>query len=89
MLRGLRSPRRLAMLFGGNLMAELLFAFALGLLVQAFGYSLPLHELLFINMTVSLLAGLVPVPGGIGVAEGGLIFGLTSFGSHRRPHSLR
>ena len=79
-LRGLRSPRRLAMLFGGNLMAELLFAFALGLLVQAFGYSLPLHELLFINMTVSLLAGLVPVPGGIGVAEGGLIFGLTSFG---------
>ena len=79
-LRGLRSPRRLAMLFGGNLMAELLFAFALGLLVQAFGFSLPLHELLFINMAVSLLAGLVPVPGGIGVAEGGLIFGLTSFG---------
>ena len=79
-LRGLRSPRRLALLFGGNLMAELLFAFAFGLLVQAFGYSLPLHELLFINMTVSLLAGLVPVPGGIGVAEGGLIFGLTSFG---------
>ncbi len=79
-LRGLRSPRRLAMLFGGNLMAELLFAFALGLLVEAFGYSLPLHELLFINMSVSLLAGLVPVPGGIGVSEGGLIFGLTSFG---------
>ncbi len=79
-LRGLHSPRRLAMLFGGNLMAELLFAFALGLLVQAFGFSLPLHELLFINMTVSLLAGLIPVPGGIGVAEGGLIFGLTSFG---------
>lgn len=79
-LRGLRSPRRLAMLFGGNLMAELLFAFALGLLVQAFGYSLPLHELLFINMSVSLLAGLLPVPGGIGVTEGGLILGLTSFG---------
>ncbi len=79
-LRGLRSPRRLAMLFGGNLMAELLFAFALGLMVEAFGYSLPLHELLFINMAVSLLAGLLPVPGGIGVAEGGLIFGLTSFG---------
>jgi uncharacterized protein (TIRG00374 family) len=79
-LRGLRSPRRLVMLFGGNFMAELLFAFALGLLVQAFGYSLPLHELLFINMAVSLLAGLVPVPGGIGVTEGGLILGLTSFG---------
>jgi uncharacterized membrane protein YbhN (UPF0104 family) len=79
-LRGLRSPRRLAMLFGGNLVAELLFAIALGIFVQAFGYSLALHELLFINMAVSLLAGLLPVPGGVGVTEGGLIFGLTSFG---------
>jgi uncharacterized membrane protein YbhN (UPF0104 family) len=79
-LRGLRSPRRVLMLFGGNLVAELLFAMALGLFVQAFGYSLALHELLFINMAVSLLAGLLPVPGGIGVAEGGLILGLTSFG---------
>ena len=79
-LRGLRSPRRLAMLFGGNLVSELLFALALGVIVQAFGYSLGLHELLFINLAVSLLAGLVPVPGGVGVTEGGLIFGLTSFG---------
>ena len=79
-LRGLRSPRRLAMLFGGNLVAELLFALALGVFVQAFGYSLQLHELLFINMAVSLLAGLLPIPGGVGVTEGGLIFGLTSFG---------
>jgi uncharacterized membrane protein YbhN (UPF0104 family) len=79
-LRGLRSPRRLVMLFGGNLVAELLFAMALGVFVQSFGYSLALHELLFINMAVSLLAGLLPVPGGVGVTEGGLIFGLTSFG---------
>ena len=68
------------MLFGGNLVAELLFALALGVFVQAFGYSLALHELLFVNMAVSLLAGLLPVPGGVGVTEGGLIFGLTSFG---------
>lgn len=79
-LRGLRSPRRLVMLFGGNVTAELLFALALGLLVEAFGYSIPLHELLFVNMAVSLLAGLLPIPGGVGVTEGGLIFGLTSFG---------
>jgi glycosyltransferase 2 family protein len=79
-LRGLRSPRRLAMLFGGNLVSEVMFALALGVVVQAFGYSLGLHELLFINLAVSLLAGLVPVPGGVGVTEGGLIFGLTSFG---------
>jgi uncharacterized membrane protein YbhN (UPF0104 family) len=79
-LRGLRSPRRLAMLFGGNFVSEVLFALALGVVVQAFGYSLGLHELLFINLAVSLLAGLVPVPGGVGVTEGGLMFGLTSFG---------
>ncbi|HSL72852.1 MAG TPA: lysylphosphatidylglycerol synthase transmembrane domain-containing protein [Ilumatobacteraceae bacterium] len=79
-LRGLRSPRRLAMLFGGNLAAELLFALALGVIVQAFGYSVEFHELLFINMAVSLLSGLLPIPGGIGVTEGGLILGLTSFG---------
>ncbi len=79
-LRGLRSLRRLVMLFGGNLGAELLFALALGVFVEAFGYSVGLHELLFINLTVSLLAGIVPVPGGVGVTEGGLIFGLTSFG---------
>jgi uncharacterized membrane protein YbhN (UPF0104 family) len=79
-LRGLRSPRRVMMLFGGNLAAELLFALALGVFVQAFGYSLGLHELLFINMSVSLLSGLIPIPGGIGVSEGGLIFGLTAFG---------
>ncbi len=79
-LRGLRSPRRLLMLFGGNLAAEILFAAALGVFVQAFGYSVPLDQLLFINMTVALLSGLIPVPGGIGVTEGGLIFGLTSAG---------
>ncbi len=75
-----KSPRRLVMLFGGNVTAELLFAQALGLLVEAFGYSIPLHELLFINMAVSLLAGPLPIPGGVGVTEGGLVFGLTPFG---------
>jgi glycosyltransferase 2 family protein len=79
-LSGLRSPRRLLMLFGGNFAAEILFATALGVFVQAFGYSVPLDRLLFINMSVALLSGLIPVPGGIGVTEGGLIFGLTSAG---------
>jgi uncharacterized protein (TIRG00374 family) len=27
-----------------------------------------------------LVAGLLPIPGGVGVTEGGLILGLTSFG---------
>ena len=79
-LRGLRSPRRLAMLFGGNLASELLFASALGLTLRAFGADLDLGELLFVNVTVSLLAGIIPIPGGIGVTEGGLIYGLVSAG---------
>ena len=49
-------------------------------LPAALGYPVPFEELLFINMCVSLLSGLIPVPGGIGVTEGGLIFGLTSVG---------
>lgn len=79
-LRGLHSPRRLVMLFGGNLVAELLFATALGIFTRAFGFPVPFEELLFINMCVSLLSGLIPVPGGIGVTEGGLIYGLTAVG---------
>jgi glycosyltransferase 2 family protein len=40
----------------------------------------PLGTLLVINVCVSLFAGLMPVPGGIGVTEGALMFGLTAAG---------
>ena len=79
-LRGLRSPRRLGLLFGGNLATEVLFAFSLGIFVRAFGYSIGLGDLILINVSVALLAGLLPVPGGIGVTEGGLIYGLVTAG---------
>jgi glycosyltransferase 2 family protein len=78
--RGLDSPRRLALLFGGNLATELLFAFALLLFVRGFGYPLGFSEILFITISVTLLAGLMPTPGGIGVAEGGLALGLVGAG---------
>jgi uncharacterized protein (TIRG00374 family) len=57
-----------------------LFATALGLFARALGYHLPLSELLVINMSVSLLASFIPVPGGIGVVEFGLTAGLTAAG---------
>lgn len=79
-IRGLRSPRRLAMLLGGNLATDILFALALGTFTRAFGASVGLGELLFVVISVSLLAGLMPVPGGIGVTEGGLIYGLIAVG---------
>ena len=79
-LRGLRSPRRLLLLFGGNLVTEVLFALSLVVFLRAFGVSIGLGEVLFIVIAVSLLAGLLPVPGGIGVSEGGLIYGLVTAG---------
>ena len=78
--RGLQSPRRLTLLFGGNLATELLFAIALQTFVRAFGYDVGLAELLFLNISVSLLSGLLPIPGGIGVVEGGLTYGLVRAG---------
>ena len=64
----------------GSLATELLFAIALGLFARAFGAHIDLTELLVINISVSLLASFIPVPGGIGVAEFGLTIGLTSAG---------
>jgi uncharacterized protein (TIRG00374 family) len=47
---------------------------------EAFGVHLPLSQLLLINTVVSLFAGLLPIPGGIGVSEAGLTYGLTTVG---------
>ena len=79
-LRGLRGSNKLGLLILGNLATEVLFATALGLFAQAFGYDISLAELLVINITVSLLGSLIPVPGNIGVAEFGLTVGLVSAG---------
>jgi uncharacterized protein (TIRG00374 family) len=76
----LRSPSRIARIFGGNLGAEILFATTLAIVLGAFGTSLPLATLLVINVSVALFAGLMPIPGGIGVAEGALVLGLTAAG---------
>ncbi|MGH2474576.1 MAG: lysylphosphatidylglycerol synthase domain-containing protein [Candidatus Limnocylindrales bacterium] len=46
----------------------------------AFGLHLPLSDLILINTVVSLFAGLLPVPGGVGVTEGGISLGLTRAG---------
>lgn len=79
-VRDLRSPRRLLLLFGGNLGSILLFATSLGLFVRALGASVSFVDLVVMIISVSLLAGLLPVPGGIGVVESGLTLGLVSAG---------
>lgn len=84
-LRGLRSPRRLALLLGGNLATILLFSVTLGLFARALGTAVTLSDLVVIAISVSLLAGLLPVPGGIGVVESGLTIGLVAAGMPEGP----
>jgi glycosyltransferase 2 family protein len=79
-LGALRASHKLAQLLAGSVATEVLFAVALGLFAEAFGYDISLTTLLVINMSVSLLGSFVPVPGGIGVVEYGLTIGLTSAG---------
>ena len=76
----LRSPTKLLELYGGNLLSQLLFAITLGACVRAFGLHLPLSDLILINTVVSLFAGILPAPGGVGVTEAGLTFGLHQAG---------
>jgi uncharacterized membrane protein YbhN (UPF0104 family) len=74
------SPSRLVRLLGANVGSQVLYALALGASVHAYGADADLAELLLINTGVSLLGGLVPVPGGIGVTEAGLTAGLVAVG---------
>jgi uncharacterized membrane protein YbhN (UPF0104 family) len=79
-LRVVRSPVKLAGLFGGNFVAQLLLAVILGFTVIAFGQNATMAELLLVNTLVSLFAGFMPVPGGIGVSEAALSFCLVAIG---------
>ena len=63
-----------------RLATELLFAMALATFCRSLGAPVSLGAVLLVNISVGLLAGLIPVPGGIGVTEGGLTFGLIQAG---------
>ena len=76
----LRKPAKVAAMFGGNLGGQLLQACVLGLCLHAFGESAHFSQLILINTAVSLFAGLMPVPGGMGVAEAGFTVGLQAIG---------
>ena len=74
------TPKKATQLFGGNLVEQILFAMGLTICVYAVGGSVRLPEVIFINTMVSLFAGLLPIPGGIGVTEAGLTAGLVATG---------
>ena len=68
------------MLFLGKLSGQLMHAMVLGLCLRAFGAHAHFSQLILINTLVALFAGLMPVPGGVGVAEAGLTAGLVAIG---------
>ncbi len=79
-LDALRSPARVAQLLGANLLAELLFAGTIAIVLQAFGQDVGFADVVLINELVALFAGLMPVPGGIGVTEAALTAGFVAAG---------
>jgi uncharacterized membrane protein YbhN (UPF0104 family) len=60
----LRSPRRVALLLGGNALNAIMYAGVYMACIAAFGGSINFWTLLSLNIIVSTLASLVPIPGG-------------------------
>jgi uncharacterized protein (TIRG00374 family) len=79
-LKVLRHPAKVSQMLAGNLGSQVIQAIILGLCLNAFGYDASLSQLILINTAVSLFAGLMPVPGGMGVAEAGFTAGLQAIG---------
>jgi uncharacterized membrane protein YbhN (UPF0104 family) len=74
------SPRILGAIFASEALDRLFGALALGATVAAFGADVPFAALVFVSVGTGLLAGLAPVPGGIGVAEATMSGLLTAVG---------
>lgn len=79
-LNVLRHPSKVLGILGGNLGGQVIQAIVLGICLAAFGESASLSQLILVNTFVSLFAGLLPVPGGVGVAEAGYTYGLQAIG---------
>jgi glycosyltransferase 2 family protein len=75
-----RTPNKLALVIGGNLVAALLYGLALTAVCRAYGLEVSFGTLLVVNIVITYMVGLVPVPGSMGVAEAGLAAGLTAVG---------
>jgi uncharacterized membrane protein YbhN (UPF0104 family) len=76
----LRTPAKALRILGGNCGSQLIYATTLGLSLAAFGTEISFPALIVVNTAASLFAGLMPVPGGIGVAEAALAAGLIAYG---------
>ncbi|MFI5053157.1 MAG: lysylphosphatidylglycerol synthase domain-containing protein [Acidimicrobiia bacterium] len=76
-----KSPSRVALLIGGNVVAQCLYAGSLLACLHAFGASINFWTLLALNIGISVIASLVPIPGGgTAVSAVGLAGMVTAFG---------
>ncbi len=73
-------PGKLTRLFGANVATQVLLAVCLGLCLHAYGGNSSIAVLILVNTAASLLGGLAPVPGGMGVMESAIITGLLAAG---------
>jgi len=73
-------PRKVVYVLGGSTLAQLLVILALGASLHAVGEHASIATLITVNTLAAIVGGAVPVPGGLGVVEAGLIAGLTSAG---------
>ena len=73
-------PAKIAEIFGGQVIAQLVVALALGSALHAYHESLSLPVLFVVLTLGSMLGGISPVPGGMGVVEAGMILGLKAAG---------
>ena len=73
-------PHKIVYVLAGSTLAQLLVILALGASLHAVGQHASLATLITVNTLAAIIGGAVPVPGGLGVVEAGLIAGLTSAG---------
>jgi uncharacterized membrane protein YbhN (UPF0104 family) len=76
-----KTPSRIALLVVGNIVAQCLYALSLLACLAAFGASVDFWTLLALNIGITTIASLVPIPGGgTAVSSVGLAGMLTAFG---------
>ena len=77
----LRSPKRVALLLGGNMVNSLMYGLVLLICIEAFGGSINYWTVLALNIFIGTIASLVPIPGGgTAVASVGMSGALTAVG---------
>jgi len=74
------SPLKVVQLVGGSIFGQLAVVLALAASLRAFGDHLSLATLIVVITLASMIGGVAPIPGGVGVVEAGLILGLTAAG---------